>query len=157
MKPAAGGSLFYDCFHPRGPKPLKTWFGAITRAWGGMFDCCGGGEEGGNRNFVRVGDRMVPRGRPVTASEWEYLEARAVVVVSPRIGISLVKTPSEVYPTEENKSVICFSDAETSAIVRKLSSGNSKRSWLGMLSKIRWGMKNERAGLESSCVTEYWH
>ena len=60
--------------------------------------------------------------------------------------ISLVKTPSEVYPTEENKSVICFSDAETSAIVRKLSSGNSKRSWLGMLSKIRWGMKNERAG-----------
>lgn len=88
MKPAAGGSLFYDCFHPRGPKPLKTWFGAITRAWGGMFDCCGGGEEGGNRNFVRVGDRMVPRGRPVTASEWEYLEARAVVVVSPRIGVS---------------------------------------------------------------------
>ena len=51
-----------------------------------MFDCCGGGD----RKFVRVGNRMVPRGRRVTNSEWKSLEARTVVVLNPKVTVSRV-------------------------------------------------------------------
>lgn len=81
----SGGTLFHDCFLTReARRPRKSWPGVVARAWEGMFDCCGGG----NRNFVRVGDRVVPRGRRVTESEWESLEARRVVVLVTRVEVS---------------------------------------------------------------------